>query len=878
MNNLAMKKIIGVFIFIILSCFGTIDAQDSLLLHKVKFRIVNRDLSNALVDLSKATKINIAFNIIDIPEKKISLYAPNYSLKEVLDFLIKGTKLKYTVLNDQVVVFLPKNESDKENIIYGYITDKKSGEKLVYASVYLPVSRTGTVSNDYGFYSLKLNNNDTTVVFSYLGYKSLTVKLSDLNNANLDVNLEKEPDKILDEIIITETKSGVKKLEFYEPEKINIEGLEKMVHIAGEDDIVRYNYVKPGVLTGADGFGGMHVRGGNTGGNIMLLDGVPVYNAQHAIGLFSVFNSSIIKTAKFLKGDFPARYGGGLESVLDVRTRDGNKKKLGGEFDVGIFTVKGVLEGPISDNKSSILLSFRRTYLDIWSKAFSSVLSNEIRKKKFSYYFYDLNMKLNIELNKRNRLYLNLYKGIDNFLNNSQEFKSKDDDLIVLKNDDIWKWGNRLMSIQLNSQLGQKIFVNTTIYNSKYSLNSNSSNISLLPNESSKYFYGGSLLESEINDIGLKVDVDYAINSYNFLRFGTLNIHHEIEPFVYIKNSIINTIPDAPKPDEIKSGIQFFSSNSVENRFYIEDKMSLGNSSLLNLGIHFAVFNNKDMKYKSIEPRLIFSSFLSKNIVYSASIVKMSQFSHLLTNNGLGLPSEILLPSTKRLLPEEVWQFGTGINYDIKDNMNFSVNAYYKYAKNLVEQKRGSSFIISQNSNWEDYIPGGIGKMYGIETQLKYSVDKFRLLFNYTYSKSKRSYKHILDGKFLDYRFSRTHYMNFLLFYEISKKTILSLSSVYGSGNPYTIPTQLTPEGELIYEEPNNYKLPFYQRIDVGVMTKFNVKGTSQELKIGIYNLLSRKNPFYVTFKGTKGFLYNTDFKQVYVFPIFPSVKYRIKF
>ena len=450
--------------------------------------------------------------------------------------------------------------------------------------------------------------------------------------------------------------------------------------------------------------------------------------------------------------------------------------------------------------------------------------------------------------------------------------------MISLKNDAIWKWGNTLTSIQLNSQLGQKVFVNSTIFNSIYYLKSNSSNISLLPNESNKYFYRGRLLKSDINDLGLKIDVDYAINSNNFLRIGTLNVNHKISPFVYVKSSIIPSISNAPNAEEIKSGIQLYSNYSMENRFYIEDKMSIGNNSLLNFGIHYAVFNNKELKYKSFEPRLIFSSFLSKKIVFSASIVKMSQFSHLLTNNGLGLPSEILLPSTKRLRPEEVWQFGTGINYDIKDNLNLTINCYYKYAKNLVEQKSGSSFIVSQNSNWEDYMPGGIGKMYGIETQLKYSIPKFRLIFNYTYSKSKRSYEHILNGKFLDYRFSRSHYMNLLAFYKISEKTIVSLSSVYGSGNPYTIPTQLTPEGELLYEEYANYKLPFYQRVDIGVMTKFEVKGTKQEFKIGIYNLLSRKNPFYVTFKGTEGFLYNTDFKEVYVFPIFPSLKYKIKF
>ncbi len=873
-----MKKIIGVFFFIIFLSVGNIYSQDSLLLHTVKFRVANRDLSNALVDLSKVSKVNIVFNIVDVPEKKVSLYAPGYTLKDIIEFLLKGTRLKYAVVNKQIVVYVPRKKKVTGQTLYGYITDKKTGEKLVYATVYLPNSKSGTVSNDYGFYSIKISNIDTVAIVSYLGYNEKKVLISKLDNEQFNIQLEKEPERILREVIITGTKLYNRRLDYFEPEKININSLEKMVHIAGEDDIVRYNYVKAGVLTGADGFGGMHVRGGNSGGNVMLLDGVPVYNAQHAIGLFSVFNSSIIKNAKFLKGDFPARYGGGLESVLDIRTRDGNRKKFAGEADLGIFTVKGVLEGPITDNKSSMLVSFRRTYLDIWSKAFSSVLSNEIRKKKFSYYFYDLNMRMNFELNKRNRLYFNIYKGKDNFLNNSIEYKSKENDLVVIKNDDIWEWGNSLISLQWNSQLGQKAFVNTSLFNSSYSLSSNSNNISLLPNESDKYFYRGRILDSDINDIGIKIDVDYALNHSNYLRFGLSSIKHRINPFVYINTNVIPELTDVPKIEEIKNSTLEYNNNSLEHRFYFEDKLSFGKKTVLNLGLHYALFNTQDKLYQSLEPRVIFRTAINKNLVFSSSIVRMSQFLHLLTNNGLGLPSEILLPSTNRLKPENVWHFNTGLVYFINDHLKFSVQTYYKYATGVVEQKNGSNFIVSENSNWEDYIPGGIGKMYGIETEINYNRPGFKLMMNYTYSKSKRSYKHILDGKFLDYRFSRTHYVNLVSFVKLTDKMLLSFTNVFGSGSPYTLPTQLTPEGEMLYEVANNYKLPFYHRIDLGIVTKFRVKGTKHEVKLGVYNLLSRKNPFYVTFKGGEGKLFKSDFKEVYVFPIFPSIKYKVKF
>ncbi len=851
--------------------------QNVLLSKQIKYRTSNRDLSNVLVDISKKAGVNIVFNIVDIPERNVTFFSPDYSLRDILNYLLSNTGLVFEEVNGQIVIYKKsKNIHDKNFEINGYIYDVTNGEKLIYANVYLPNFSKGTASNDYGFYNFNLNEGEKKLRVSHIGYYTKTVNIDADSTLEYNIALIPKPEKILDEILIIDNRIRNRRVEFFEPKKIDVNRIEKMVHLLGEDDIMRFSYLKPGVLTGADGIGGIHVRGGGSGDNAILLDGIPVYNAQHAIGMFSIFNSSTIKNINFLAGDFPARYGGSLNSVMDIRTRDGNNKKFGGELDMGLLTVKGLFEGPIIEGKSSFLMSFRRTFVDVWDDAISNILSNNLNHKKFSYYFYDLNFKFTHEINNRNKLFITFYNGKDDFSKDGTEYLNTEDTISSQANNN-WKWGSSLFSIQWNSLLGNKTFMNTSLFYSNYGMKSNSIESILVRKEPRQYYSDSRVLDSKIKDLGLKFDFTYTLDNNNF-KWGACFTRHKIEPMAYINSEIQNKYPNERFISSIRLANDNFNSKNTEIRYYLEDRIEFGRSSILNLGVHFAHYFAGKNHYFSFEPRVILNQNLNKNSTLTLSFTKMSQFLHTLTNNGLGLPSEILLPSTNYLLPEKIWHFNAGITYDFSNTISGSFKLYYKTAKNIIEHKEGSYFLVSEVSDWENYIPSGRARMYGFESQLNFNSKFLYIWFNYSFSRSLRSFEHILNGEYYQYRFSREHYINLVSVYKISKKMNLFFTGVYGSGNPFTLPTQLTPDGDIIYEEKNNWKLPTYTRIDVGIETKFDFEKSKHSVRIGVYNLLNRKNPFYIRLKVVGDNLLSSEFKEVYVFPLLPSISYSIKF
>ncbi len=878
-----MIKKLYIITFILLSYGISLYAQSDVLDKEIKYRAINRDLSNVLVDLSKKSEINIVFNINQIPEKNISFYSPGYSLKNILDYLLKDTGLKYELINKQIVIYKPEERKKANYILKGYITDIQTGEKLVYTNVYLPDFSKGTISNEYGFYSIKLAGGENVLIFSYLGYQNKRIKINLKKDTLLNVTLNPKPAKLLNEIVIWDSKLHNRKIKFFEPEKINTARIDKLVHPMGEDDILRFTYVLPGVLTGADGLGGIHVRGGESAENMILMDGVPVYNSQHAIGLFSIFNSSIIKDARIIKSDFPARYGGSLSSVMDIRLRDGNKKKFAGELDMGFITVKGLFEGPILQNKGSFLVSFRRSYMDIWNKAISKTLSSNIKTKDFKYYFYDFNMKMNFILNKRNSFSLSFYKGSDNFKNKDTKYFSAERTRLFSINNNDWNWGNVLLSMQWNHQTGRKTSVNSILFYSKYNLISNSYNVGLLDDSENLYFYNGRIFDSKIYDFGYKMDFDYFTNNKHKLRYGFMSVMHILNPFIYVSPRILkdveNEIPDVNK---MRKEIKPYSVENFENSVYFEDQIDFNKNTSLNIGLHieFLKFSKKiDVKdYYSLEPRIIFNQKISKNSIISFSVVRLSQNVHALTNNGLGLPSEVFLPTTALLKPETAWHFNVGFDFDISEKSNITFETYYKVSDNIISHKDGSYFVISNSSEWEKYIPVGKGRMCGIESQWSYHSGRYTFWLNYTLSHSKRLFDQINNGNWYEYRFSRRHNFNFISVFKVTKRISLFLTAVYGSGNPYTLPTQLTPDNKILYEEKNNWQLPSYQRLDIGMESKFMSNDIHQEVKIGVYNVLNRANPYYVTFSFNDRKLSTKNLKEIYLFPFLPSASYKIIF
>ena len=873
-----MQKVLISFFLAVFSC-AAIVAQENVLERTVNYRAVNRDLSNVLVDLSKKSGVNIVFKISDIPEKNINFYSPQYNLKEILDYLTEGSGLKYDVIDRQIVVYKPGNDKDKEKyFIKGYTIDSKTGEKLIYTNIYLDDFSKGTVSNEHGFFSLELYKGKNKVNFSYLGFYKYILEIDLQKDLSVNIRLNPEPARELGEVLITDKRQYKKRMEFYEPDILNRDRIDKMVHLFGEDDILRLTHIQPGVLTGSDGFGGIHVRGGSAGDNMIILDGVPVYNAQHAIGLFSIFNSSLIKNSTFIKGNFPARYGGSLGSVLDIRTRDGNNKKYGGELDMGLLTLKGLFEGPIVNDKSSMIVSFRRTFVDIWNKSISQLISNDKELKNFNYYFYDLNLKFNFHLNSKNHLFLSFYRGGDKFSNSADAFQNIDQDSLISKVDSDWKWGNTLLSTQWNYQPGKRLFINTTLFYSNFNLKSYSYSTNLLQTNPTEYFYDGKIFDSEISEKGVKLDFDLALPSGD-LKWGYTGALRNTNPFVYQTSRALNKIPDElPKIAELRTEIDNYLNKTIEHRLYFEDKVKLTRKTSFNFGLNQAFIVTPGKTYYSLEPRIDFRQRIDKLGIFTVSLSKMSQSIHTLTNNSLGLSSEIILPTTSILGPESIWHYNFGFETDLSKNLKLNIEAYYKTATNTVSYKEGSYFIISENSEWENSIPVGLAKMYGIETQVEFNSKKFKSWFNYTYSYSLRSYDNIFDGEWFDYRFSRRHMVNFILFYKINGRMNFFFENIYGSGNPYTLPTQLTPDNQLIYEKINNWNLPYYHRIDIGLETKFQGPSVGHEVKVGIYNLLNRKNPFYMTYGSMKKQLLSSDFKYIYVFPFLPSISYKISF
>jgi hypothetical protein len=872
-----MQKLLISFFVAVIS-LSAVTAQENVLDRKVNYRATNRDLSNILVDLSKKSSVNIVFKIGDIPEKTLNFYSPDHNLKEILDFLLEGSGLKYDVIDRQIVIYKPGNDFREKYYIKGYTSDSKTGEKLIYTNIYLDDFSRGTVSNEHGFFILELYKGKNKLNFSYLGYHKFVFEIDLQKDLSVNISLNPEPARELKEVLITDKRQYNNRMEFYEPDVINVDRIDKMVHLFGEDDILRLTHIQPGVLTGSDGFGGIHVRGSSAGDNEIILDGVPVYSAQHAIGLFSIFNSSLIKNSTLLKGNFPARYGGSLGSVLDIRTRDGNNKKFGGELDLGLLTIKGLLEGPIVNEKSSMIISFRRTFIDVWNNSISELISSDKESKKFNYYFYDMNVKMNFHLNTKNHLFLSFYRGGDKFENSVKSFQDIEQDSVTGSSNSDWKWGNTLLSAQWNSQPGKRLFVNTTLYYSNFDLKSYSYSTNLVQNKPAQHFYDGKIFDSDIVETGIKLDFDLSLDS-GILKWGYLLSHRSINPFVYQTSRTLSQIPDQlPNVSDIRLEIDNYSNNTTEHRIYFEDKVKLTRKTSFNFGLHQAFIITTGKMYYSFEPRIDFRQRINKLGIFKLSLGKMSQSIHTLTNNSLGLPSEIILPSTTKLAPESIWHYNFGIESDISKKIKLSIDAYYKTATNTVSYKEGSYFVISENSDWEGSVPVGLSKMYGIETQLEFNSEKIKSWLNYTYSFSLRSYENIFDGQWFDYRFSRRHMINFILFYKLNDKMNFFLENIYGSGNPYTLPTQLTPDNQLIYEKLNNWNLPYYHRIDIGLETKFQSVNVGHEIKFGIYNLLNRKNPFYMTFGSMKKQLLSSDFKYIYVFPFLPSVSYKITF
>ena len=755
--------------------------------------------------------------------------------------------------------------------ISGYIKDAESGEKLIAANILDANTLKGSISNNYGFYSLTLPAGELDLICSYIGYEDVrqTIEL----NKDLSINFNLRTANVLDEVVITAKKEGsIEQRTQMSQIKVNIQDIERIPALLGEVDLIKALQLLPGVQGGAEGLNGMYVRGGSPDQNLIVLDGVPVYNVSHLFGFLSVFNTDAIKNVSLTKGGFPARYGGRLSSVLEINMKEGNEKEYHGEGSIGILSSRLTVEGPIIKDKSSFMISGRRNYIDlIAGPILKKAAKNNGEDIDINAYFYDLNMKLNYRFNNEHTLYLSSYLGSDNF---GSDIKDNYQDEYYKTSAGI-KWGNVINALRWNWKLNSKLFANTTLTYSQFKFNFSAAEEDFYENELESY---DARYRSGIYDVGGKIDFDFIPNPTHYIRFGLGNTYHTYNPgAIVVKGTYENEINEFFKNQTKRY--------SNEYQAYVEDDINLG-AFKTNIGLHFSGFNTSDTNYLSLQPRLGMRYLLNDKLSLKASYAKMSQYINLLTNESLGLPTDLWVPSTERIKPQESQQVAVGLASTLNNGLEASFETYYKTMDNVISYKEGATFL-DQTENWEDKITQGKGEAYGAEFLLEKKQGKLTGWLGYTLSWNNRQFDEINFGKTYPYKFDRRHDLELVTTYKLKDNIILNGSWVYGTGNAITLSEaqyqfngDFHSENVTVMGEKNSYRMPAYHRMDLGIEFIKQKKWGERAWNISVYNAYNHRNPFYIYLGDVQDQYGNNykEFRQISIIPILPSFSYRFKF
>lgn len=758
------------------------------------------------------------------------------------------------------------NTPSFSQILSGFIREQKSGESLRDVSVSINNTRIGTTSNPYGFYSIKLEGNrEQEILFSRVGYKSFTKKITLQKSQTLNIDLE--PATILLEEVSVLPEKQAKESEKIEMSKISIpmQQFKEVPVILGEKDVIKTLQLLPGVQKGNEGTTGLYVRGGSPDQNLMILDDAVVYNANHLFGFFSTFNNDALKSVELTKGGFPARFGGRVSSVLEMQMKEGSRDKFHGEGSVGFISSKLTIEGPIKFKRPvSYLISARRTYADLIlpSSDFPSL------------YFYDLNAKINTELSSKDRIYFSTYLGRDVSVITNKNDKSEDG----------FGWGNTTATLRWNRLISEKLFVNTSLIFSQYKFRVYNQK----PTPQGDY-----LLEysSKIRDFTFKTDFDAFLNPNFSMKFGGIITQHLFAPNAYVLKN----------PEKDTSGVRATEINAVEGAIYVENSWKISPKFNTNFGLRESIFIVGERTYANLEPRFTASFLPSENWAIKASYTQMNQYIHLLSNSGLGLPTDLWVPSTEKIAPQKAQQVALGIVRDLpKSNMSLSVEGYYKEMDNILGYKQGANFLVldfGANPNrvnsvdWQENVTSGKGKAYGMEVFLQKKYGRLSGWMGYTLSWIKHQFPELNNGQEFYPKYDRRHDFSLVGIYKLRPRTTLSVTWVYGTGNNITIPIGTHyASNHSFYDvygnagtkveqlgEQNNYRAALYHRLDIGFRFFKKKKRFERTWEVSAYNLYNRVNPFYYESRAVSG---SSDY-QLYrqgLFPIVPSVSYHFKF
>ena len=743
--------------------------------------------------------------------------------------------------------------------VSGYVSDSESGERLVGATVYLPQLRRGTVTNAYGFYSLIAPASDSLMLrVSYVGYEAARQMVSAQRNQRLDITLV--PNTLLEEVVVTATEEDPVERVQMSLHQLPMQRVHTAPVLGGESDILKTLQLLPGVKFGNEGSAGLYVRGGSPDQNLILLDGVPVYNVSHLFGFLSVFNSDAINSVELIKGGIPARYGGRLSSVLNISMKEGNLKERQGVFALSPIAGRFTYEGPIKKDISSFIVSARRTWLD-GVAAVASLLND----RSFGYGFYDLNAKYNHKISNRDRVYLSFYTGRDRFFDT---FSDGGD-----RSTFNFRWGNLTSVARWNHLFGPRLFSNLSLSYSSY----NFFQEYRVTQEDTDFF---SQTRSRIRDAKLRADVDYTLGLSHELKVGVEGAYQRFSPDVV---QLVNASADTTFNNQ-----DFI--NAFNAEAYVEDNITLSRQLSINAGLRASLFGVNGTTYPNLQPRLAGRYLVSPRLSFNVSYTNLAQYLHLLTNSSLGLPTDLWVSSTENIPPQRSEQVAAGVTQNIRRGIyEVSVEGYYKRMRNLITYREGASYLFQNGETWENKIVSGDGESYGVELFINKKRGQLTGWLGYTLSYTNRWFDEIDNGRVFPFRYDRRHDVSLLFSYALPKDRLLSLTFVYATGNAITLPTAryqgvLPPswqyadfdanafDDRVLLGKRNDFRMPDYHRVDVSYQRKKETKRMNHRTWIfSLYNAYSRLNPY---------FLYESNgrLKQYSLFPIIPSVTYRLEF
>jgi hypothetical protein len=745
----------------------------------------------------------------------------------------------------------------------GFVYDDETGEALIGTNIFIPDTQIGASTNQYGFYSISVPPGEYTFRFSFIGYKMKDLKVDLSANKKMDVELE--PEVLTTESVVVTAEAVDRNVTAVEMNTVTINPSEirKVPVLFGEQDVLKSIQLLPGVTAGSEGSSGFHVRGGGLDQNLILLDEAPVYNASHLMGLFSVFNSDAINSAKLIKGGGPPEYGGRLSSVFDIKMKEGNRKNFRSSGGIGLISSRLALEGPINNGKGSYFISGRRTYADLAMQA-----ANVGDFDDMTLYFYDLNMKANYQLNENNYLYLSGYFGRD-VLGFNDEFGLD--------------WGNSTATLRWNHLFNDKIFSNTSLIYSNFDYTISMDNAGDLTD-----------IKSGIEDFQLKQNFSYFHNPDNEFTTG-LNVNYH----TFIPGQIST------------SGSSMLNSLEIDKKYALESALYLGHEWQINpllsvnYGLRYSSFlvmgpgtvytfdENDDpvtsteyssgetiKNYGGLEPR-----FTANMLIDSESSVKFSysrnyQYVHLVTNSSGGPSLDVWHPSTSLVKLGLADQFSVGYFRNFANNKyETSFELYYKDLQDLIDYQNGADLML--NEYVESQFVFGDGRSYGAELLLRKNTGRLTGWLGYTLSRTEREFPDINNGDTYPAINDRTHDFSLTLMYKLNSKWDLSANWLYNTGQAVTYPSgKYMIDGQTVnyYTERNSYRMPDYHRLDLGATYNFKKRGRYESnLNLSLYNAYGQKNPYTIYFRENEDDPTITEAVKIYLYQFFPSISYNFK-